>query len=497
MTTRLSLMQWLFSTATWLICLAFGVSLAQAQFVVYGTTSDAPTVYTFSVSPRSPQPPTMKHRLFPTHAERFPGNAAPLYHRAILLISQNNVRLESPTEHWQKVDNWRTLPLEEFPIEEVERFLEMYTPSLQETSFGARREYCDWGLPTRENGEDILAVLLPEIQEMRTVARLLALRIRLRLAQGRLDEAVADLQTGYAVARHVGNRDFIVNALVGFSIESLMHEQLMTAISLEETPNLYWSIVNQPTPLIDIRNAIDVEIENFKSVFPELIEAQKDIGDRVYWDRKLLDVIDRVQRFKSNSGYPSGNESTSDFNWEATAWQGMVYSQVDRIKKELIEDLKFDRDMIEAMPGSRAILFYSYHNYPRVRDTYLAPLGLPYAQAKKFYPGNDFFSLDPTVGDPLGIPQLLLPATGSFQRASVHAKRWHAMLLALEAIRDYAAKQGQLPKTLAEVDHLPVPNNPFDDQPFRYVRDEQKPSQATLEGVGAPGAPIQIRFTVR
>ncbi|MCC9605985.1 hypothetical protein LOC68_20160 [Blastopirellula sp. JC732] len=471
-----------------ILVLSICSSSAHAQFFEQSTGENATLTYTFSLTPKSPQPPIMKYRLYPSYSEQVPGNAAPLYHRAILLISQHSAHLKSPLKYWQEIDEWRLTPLEELPIDEVETVVNSYSSSLQEASFAARREHCDWNLPIKEHGVDVFSVLLPEIQEMRTVARILALRIRLRLAQGRLDDAIADLQTGYAMARHVGNRDFIVNALVGIAIGSIMDEQLLTALSVDSTPNLYWSIVNQPTPLVDIRNAIDVERDNIVTVFPELKEAENNIGDQAYWDQKLQDVIARNQLYQSN---PRQNE----LDLMNLAYRAAIFSQVERVKQELVDKFGYDKRAVETMPGSRAILLYSYRHFQRLRDQYIAPIGLPYHQAQQFYPADNQISRELTVGDPLKLAETLLPSLATFQNSAARQDRWYAMLLAVEAIRDYAAIHGELPESLDAV-RLPIPKNPFDDQPFTYQRQADAQTNATLEGVSAR-LPLRFQITLR
>lgn len=493
----LNLQNLLTITAIVVSILGTSVSAAHAQFVQYSREPNQATVYTFSISPKSPQPPLMQYRLYPTYSEQFPGNAAPLYQRAILLISQKTAKLESPNEYWQKIDDWRVVPLDQLPLDEVEQVVQTYSGALQEASYAARRSFCDWNLPLREHGVDIFSVLLPEIQEMRTVARLLALRIHLRLAQGRLDEAITDLQTGYAMARHVGNRDFLVNALVGIAIGSMMHEQLLMAISVDSTPNLFWSIVNQPRPLIDIRYAIDVERNSFITVFPELKEASTNIGDQAYWDQQLLAVINRVESLKSNQPIDAMGGNFFELDWNQLAYRAAVISQVPRAKQELIDEFGYPQAEVDSMPGSRAILLYSRQTFERNRDAQFAPLGLPYYQAKQFYPDDAQFAFDLTTGDPLGLSQLLLPATLQIQQAAARAIRWTAMLQTIEAIRDYAAIHGTLPESLDKVDHLPILNNPFDNKPFTYQWQAETPSEATLAGDSSEIVPIHFQFKLR
>ena len=70
------------------------------------------------------------------------------------------------------------------------------------------------------------------------------------------------------------------------------------------------------------------------------------------------------------------------------------------------------------------------------------------------------------------------------------------MLQALEAIRDFAAAHGKLPETLDQVDRLPIPNNPFDNQPLRYQWQADKPWEATLEGT-SDVLPLRFQLTLR
>ena len=473
---------WLLPGLALLLALGQWALPANAQ-MLYSSMSDGKGIpdtatYTFKISGRSPEPPIMKYRLLPSHSELTQGNAAQLYHRAILLMSQAIHHPNSSDDMRLKVDEWQRVPLDQFPIHDVEQYLASYERALQEAAYAARRSYCDWELPTREHGTDLLGVLLPEIQEMRSLARLLAVRVRLRMVQGRLDEAMYDLQTGYAMARHVGNKDFLVNALVGIAIGGTMNEQLLNVISYESTPNLYWSIANLPSPLVDVSNSIDVERDTFKVVFPELLEAENSTATESYWDQKLMEVIDRSRTLISQMQIGGNNVSV---DWEQLAFRTAIYSQVPRIKHELVETMGYDAGKIDAMCGSQAILLYSLNDLQRTRDEILAPFGLPYYQAVQFYEASPKLSSSPIEGDPLMLSKALLPSLPHVHRAATRDACWLAMLQATEAIRDYAHKHGSLPESLDQVTNLPIPMNPYTNQPLIYTRDTDNPLQATLE----------------
>ncbi len=60
-------------------------------------------------------------------------------------------------------------------------------------------------------------MLLPEIQKMRELARMLKLRCRLHIAEGKLDEALHDVQIGFTMGRHVGEGPTLIQSLVGMA----------------------------------------------------------------------------------------------------------------------------------------------------------------------------------------------------------------------------------------------------------------------------------------
>jgi hypothetical protein len=81
----------------------------------------------------------------------------------------------------------------------------------------------------------------------------------------------------------------------------------------------------------------------------------------------------------------------------------------------------------------------------------------------------------------LPIAGLLLPAVEAVLRADVRAARNLAVLQTIEAIRMHAAEaDDKLPKSLAEITVVPVPNNPATGEPFPYQLDAAS-GAATLE----------------
>ena len=63
-------------------------------------------------------------------------------------------------------------------------------------------------------------------------ARLLAIKMRIEIAEGNYPEAIRTLETGLAFARHVANGPFLINGLIGISIAHIMLEQCEELIAL-------------------------------------------------------------------------------------------------------------------------------------------------------------------------------------------------------------------------------------------------------------------------
>jgi hypothetical protein len=453
---------------------------------------DRTTIYRVAVDARSPEPPVMRYRLVPAWNDTTNANAATQYHRAILTISQSMAHVPDQLEFWEKFETWRTMPLDQLPRQEVEQVVQSFSSALREVHFGARRRFCHWDLPIDEQKAELYSILLPEIQEMRTVARILAVRIRLRLAQGDLDGAITDLQTGYSIARHVGHQNFVVSGMVGVAISMLMHEQLLTCMTLENAPNLYWSITNLPNPLIDLRTPIDMEWDNVFVLFPELIQARTEQHSEDEWNRRLS----RVAQYTHEFGGPSPLTNSLDVG--GILGRVAIFSRVPMIKHALISEMGYDEDTINVMSGSQAILLYAGLAYERIRDELSKPVGLPYHQALPLYHAGEARRADHPSIDPLRLGDNFSPASPQYHLVVTRSQRWIDLLRTVEAIRDYARTHHGLPETLEAVTELPVPPNPLTGEPFHYVVDESNTSRATLvTGGSVRDGPIRIILELR
>src|SRR4051812_47632519 len=194
----------------------------------------------------APQPvPALKYRLFPLSSERRPGNAVPIYLR---LIHERN---ETTRKRWfETPQQWLDLPADQFPLAEARAFVNEYAEVYRQLELGARRQTAEWNY-TLDQGDPI-SILLPDVQTMRGYSKMLALKARLEVLEGRWEAAAHTCETILAFARHAGEAEFLISSLVGIAIVDDAVERLAEWVGRPGPPNLYWSLTALPRPLIDL-----------------------------------------------------------------------------------------------------------------------------------------------------------------------------------------------------------------------------------------------------
>ena len=271
-------------TAAWLCCLP---SLAAAQFIqaVGGAPGKSPAEEKVPTSNLVLQPAgepreALKYRLLPPLLDRTPGNAAIPYGKLVLLVSEPN-----RAKKLEKAADWLDLPLDKLPREEVRQTLVSFKNVVDDLDAAARRDHCDWELPFRQDNN--WTMLLPELQPLRSLGRLVALKARLEIADRKFDEAIHTLQTGFALARHVGQGGTLIHGLVGIAIGQLMSARVQELVQQPGVPNLYWALTALPQPLIDLRPAVETEMNWIYLWLPALREIKGAKHDPAFWQHVL------------------------------------------------------------------------------------------------------------------------------------------------------------------------------------------------------------------
>lgn len=414
--------------------------------------------------------PALKYQLLPPIIERRPGNAAVDYGK--VTAEQSTSLGHQPGQ--DKIGKWLEGPLDTFPKEEVRK---EFQPPLDFLKLATRRESCDWQLPIRE--EMFYSIKLPELQQLRSFARILALQARVHVAFGEYDQAIETLQMGFALGRHAAEQPTLVSALVGIAIHRQMVERLVELIQQPDAPNLYWAVSTLPRPMIDPRKAVESEMYSLYFSFPELRELESSNYPRDYWSYRLEKVLGDLAMLEAMSTDMTGKQVR-------LFTMAKVVAGYPAARKWLLDHGR-KAELVDKMPVLQVVFLYTMQTYDELRDDCLKWMYLPYRESIDGLRAAEQRLKDVKAAGTEIIPlaSMLLPAMVGVKTAEVRAQREFAVLQVFSALRLYAAQKGRLPANLAEIGDVPLPLDPVSGAPFVYRADGL--DSAVLELSSLPG----------
>ena len=413
-----------------------------------------PVVSISSVPQAEPDPP-LKYQLIPAYGKLQPGNAATSYYRAIVLLPRDEKLQFGDTQ-----EKWLDVPLNEFPQEEARKWLVAYQSVLGEVRTATFREDCEWSYRPRElKGLEPISLLLPEMQEVRAIARVLRVKSRLEIAEGKFDEALQTLTLGYRLGENVAHSSLLINNLVGNAIAQNMNESVRDWIEAGG-PNLYWALASLPNPLADIRSALQQEAYLPLQMFPFLQDPENATHSPDQW-RQIMG--DSIQPLVNLADMPN----TSSNLLAQTMATGLILAGYPAAKQQLI-DSGMDAAKVEAMPVGQVVAIQSARTYQKVYQESMKWTLLPYWQSYRQMRttfadlrGKGFFGRPGEMPAVIPIAGLLLPAVEAATFAPVRLQREIAALQTIEALRMAAASNnGQFPPSLEQLPQCPAPLDP-------------------------------------
>ena len=415
-----------------------------------------------ALTPATVPVPALKYRLLPLTSELNPGDAAPIYLR---------IRHETLDKAWfqigEKSSAWLALPLDKFPKAEARAFVDGWSGKLRQIEFGAHRQTCDWSYTLPEQREDAYNIMLPDAQSMRQWERLLALKARVEVAEGKYDDAIHTTETSLAFARHVAGGPFLINELVGIAIASSALAQIEELVGRPGAPNLYWALTSLPRPLISLRHGFETERKVIEWILPELTDLDRPRTE-AEWKSRLDQLHSRLVRW--NPGFMTGDEKA------VAALKAVMGPDAATLTRQSLDHARaylqkrdgLTKEQVERLPASQAVLLFMAGSYRERRDELFKAGYLDYPEARAVYKAMADRTDDPAVQ----IITTLLPAVQAVHQAGVRLDRKIAALRVIEALRIHAAAhQGKLPDTLDKITEVPVPLAPATRKPFLYSRD--------------------------
>ncbi|NOX53274.1 MAG: hypothetical protein GXP27_02320 [Planctomycetes bacterium] len=449
---------------------------------IHVSESAEETVVRITVSPAGEPRPALKYQLLPPYLERMRGNAAVYYGKAAAYGRD----FLSDSKLMEAADEWTRASLKDLrgpSARQSPAFQRIDADSLFWTLLdqAARYRDCDWQLPLKK--QPVWWIPLPDAQQSRTFARLLAARARLRIAQGRFDDAIRTLQSGYALSRHVAQGETLIQGLIGGAICGMMSHQVLELIQQPGAPNLYWALTMLPRPFVDLRDAIETEMNAVYVAFPVLTELDDDTHGAEYWRDSLFQLAQELEQ----ADYSDGRATLRPELLLARAIRAYP-----RAKRALI-DSGLSRERVEAMPVARVLLYYTKQTYEEIRDELFKWSFARYSETRRcrgLHERLPRLSLDREV---VPLARVLLPAVQGACEAAVRQDREIAVLRTIEALRMYAANhKGRLPEKLTDLT-VPIPLDPVTGQPFQYQRRE---NAAVIQGPTFRSMVLNVEVTV-
>ena len=416
-----------------------------------------------TVSPAPVAVPALKYELLPRLRDRKPGNAAMDYHRAYLLRPSWPRDPQEAVKLNETIMAWEGTPTDKLPLADVKRYLAGHAQSFRALDAAALADRCDWDLANKLSVNNI-EPLLTEVQTFRELVRFQHLRIRVYLAENEFDAAVRAIQAGIRLGKDVAEGPTLIHSLVGIAIVEVSLGSLQQLIQRPDSPNMYWALTTLPRPVVDPRMSFEGETRLFDNLFPNAKVLEK---GPVSPERANAVLEEMLTAFNS-----MGKPDDGKVRLGGLELAGMVALQAPAARKQLVA-LGWPVAMVEKMPATQVVALRAITVYRTISDDQVKCFSLPYPEAlAEIAKLNERVEkLKKEAGDPI-VSSFALNVRAFEKVFSAHARvnRRIAMMRAVEAVRLHAAaNEGKLPKTLADVKLVPVPEDPYTLKPFEYV----------------------------
>ncbi|HEX4071630.1 MAG TPA: hypothetical protein VHX68_10680, partial [Planctomycetaceae bacterium] len=374
---------------------------------------EGPTIVRLAIDPAAEPRPALKYTFLTPQSARKPGNAAPFYYRAIIAYAIYRPAID------RQFDEWARTPLDELPRDEMRRLVNGFG-GYDDLHEAARRERCDWDYQLQNvDGLKSLEFHLTEVQDSRGLARFLAAKARLEIAEGRYADAVETMGVGFQFARDLSTAPLIICRLVGIAIGGVLDDQAHAFFAAPQSPNLYWAFTELPRPFIDMRPAVEFDLTLPERVFPML----KDPEHAQHSPEQWADIVSHA--YFTLSTALSDRPAAKTYGWESRlAATGLALRGYTQAKRDLIA-AGYDAAKIEQMPVGQVIAvdeaYLTHYIADEIRKWTLVPYaegGRRTDEVTRKLVHDHYLGPELSSREVLPINDLLLPGTASAMEAS-------------------------------------------------------------------------------
>ena len=418
------------------------------------TISGSEILIRLSVSPAPTPQPALKFQLLPELVERNPGNPVQNYMKCFM--EQQKFFFDKVA--FERREKLLAMPLKELPEQPIEDFGGY---ALAHADWAARLDTPDWQVLLKIKSEGV-ALLVPDLQEIRALANPLKLRFRREIACGRFDQAIGTAKTMFSIARHLGEHPTLIGSVVGASFAIAAIGPLEEMLEQPGSPNLYWALTNLPTPLVSMEKGAEGERVWMTVEFRDLDEIAPMNADKM---RRFIAHLDKLLGDGTPIGPGQGIERALDLRVKTAA-------KINAARRRLTE-FGFAENLLIQYPPEQIILLDEKREYQVRRDDVLKLMSLPVPQALTLARQTKADAEPALFAD-----RLIEGVLGVHWRLG-QLEQKIALLRHVEALRMYAAgHSGTLPARLSVIS-VPLPDDPFTGKPFHY---EQKGATAHIRG---------------
>jgi hypothetical protein len=462
-------------------------SLAEENTAKSTANASAAEVETvkLTIHPKAESKPSLKIQLVPDPTEQLEGNAAVFYLKAMGFLEQDPTRdrlreMEKIAREKAKASGndisefppfvYQDLPPKAYPVEEVRDYLSMLR--FQVLSIREARMMRDFSMHRNLHlSDNPIGYLLPEIQNIRSLARTQSVRCRLAIAENRIDDAIEVIGQQVTMSRHIAMDDFMVSYLVGCAVFSMAIDDTLFLIQQSDCPNLYWAFAQLPHPFLSAERSLAFERQLVYLQVPKLKEIDATPRSAEYWKEFLADFARRtvdVDEYIQENNPAIVSKELGDKRIESI--QNAIEENVPQAKAYLLGRGLLTSDAIEKYPKEQLVFWAMKDYYDVNRDEQFKWFHLPYRVAvERIEKANEQTKTDrEKLGWFANLPIGLVPSIEGFQAAVMRVRQRIALIQTIEAIRMAGAENGG--KLIDSLDQapVPVPNDPFTDKPFAY-----------------------------
>lgn len=356
-------------------------------------------------------------------------------------------------------------------LDETRKLVEQYGEVFRLMEHGSRCNHCDLGISYHNPTADFAPEFAPTLQHVRSLARILTVKIRLEIAEGKYEDAVKSTRIGMEMAKHIGDQPTLICPLVGIAIHGIMHANLMELLDRPDSPNLYWAVSNRPNPYFNFAQSVQAEKAMLYQMFPLLKKAveNSDSLSNAEWELFCKQADEMIKGIIG--------EETQDAPPQKNGQSPILVINVETVypdaKKWLSEQGKTEQE-INAMSKEKVVGLHTVNDFQFVFGDYFNAIYLPIWEIPN-EPDKDkpmFYrkSLEGLSPYAKLIGGQFYPAIDAGKQAFRRVQLQNDTLRISQAIRIYMAENGgKLPPKLEDIKSVTVPCvDPYTGKAFRY-----------------------------